>query len=172
MKKFLIRMALVCAMMALACTAAMAANATLTPAVTTGMENTVALTADGADKLQVTLQDVQSDKQFIIFVLSDDSGVPTESNIVYIDQDASAAGSIGFTAYPKEIEEGVTYYIYVSSNADDGNFQDLTLIGTFVYANGEITLILGDVNGDETIDGRDAIQILRHVARLIDLTQQ
>ena len=171
MKKFLLRMALLCVMTALLCTAALA-DGTITPTVAQGLENAVTLTPDGAEKLQVALQNVQSDKQFIIFVLSDDSGVPTESNIVYIDQDASASGSVGFTAYPRTLEEGTTYYIYISSNADQDNFQTLTLIGTFVYENGDITVILGDVDGNGTINGLDSLQILRHVARMIDLSDR
>ena len=169
MKKFLIRLALLCAMMALACTAAMATNATLTPSVADGMAQNVTLTADGADKVQVSLQNVQSDKQFVIFVLSDDSGVPTESNIVYIDQDASNTSGIGFTVYPQTIETGKTYYIYVSSNADQAPFQTFTLIGTFVVdENGNVDVKIGDVNGDESIDISDAMAILNYIARLTD----
>ena len=176
MKRFLIQLALLCAMMVLTCTAAFAADGTLTPTVNADLDSSVkssvSLQADGAEKLQVTLQNVQSDKQFIIFVLSDNTGTPTENNIVYIDQDASVSGSVGFTAYPKEIEEGKTYYIYVSSNADQDNFTSLTLIGTFVYANGEVTLTLGDVNGDGSINGLDSLQVLRHVAHMIDLSDK
>ena len=149
-------------MMTLLCTAAIAAASIQTTLADGFDEDSVELTAIDAEKIRVALKNVPADKQFLIVVLKDDSAVPTESNIVYIDQDSSSAAGVGFQVYPQTLEENTTYYIYVSSNATEGTFQQLTMIGTFVYADGAITVVYGDVDGRAGVDTGDALAVLNY----------
>ena len=59
-----------------------------------------------------------------LLLVQTDEGVPTEENLVYIDQ---KTGSADFEIYPSSLADGVTYYVYVSN--DTGK----TLAGTFSY---------------------------------------
>lgn len=59
-----------------------------------------------------------------LLLVQTDEGVPTEENLVYIDQ---KTGSADFTIYPSSLADGVTYYVYIAN--DTGK----TLAGTFSY---------------------------------------
>ena len=59
-----------------------------------------------------------------LLLVQTDEGVPTEENLVYIDQ---KTGSADFEIYPSSLADGSTYYVYVSN--DTGK----TLAGTFSY---------------------------------------
>ena len=160
MKKFLLQCALLCAMMTLLCTAALATASIQTTLADGFDESSVELTALDAEKIRVSLKDVPTDR--IIQMFYQTGYLPTESNIVYIDQDSSSAAGVGFQVYPQTLEENTTYYIYVSSNATEGTFQQLTLVGTFVYADGAIIVVYGDVDGRVGVDTGDALAVLNY----------
>ena len=168
MKKFFVRLALVCTAMALICTSAFAAINV------TSEKDYVTLTVEG-DTVKVTVTGVPEGSQVLALALSSSEGVPTADNIRYIDQDSSSDSGVSFTIYPnpESLESGSTYYIYLSSNAADGNVGALERVGSFVYTSGEDepapSGTRGDLNGDSAINALDALQILRHVSGKINL---
>lgn len=93
----------------------------------------------------------------LVVCLAGTNGVPTEDNIVYIDQ-AAAAATISFDIYPKELTNG-EYSIYISKTGGTG----LVKVATFsVYQSYK----LGDVDGDGKITASDAVEILKYTVDL------
>ena len=94
--------------------------------------------------------------------LQNDTQVPTEGNIEYIDQTTGTSNTATFTVYPKNLVSGTTYYIYLSSSADaTGN--ERTPIASFKYYQ---PYTLGDINDDGRINAGDATLALQ-IAALI-----
>lgn len=89
-------------------------------------------------------------------------GIPTESNLQYIDQQNIAA-TTEFILFPKQMEPG-TYNVYVSTNN-----ADLTQVASLEYGE-KPKYRLGDVNNDGKISAYDASLVLQHTVKLIDLT--
>lgn len=187
-----------------------ATNYTLTPQ-TANSQNITATTATINDASQTfypnaerfTLTGPISDagNQDLVFALKNDtaalgsnSAVPTENNIVYIDQKAADGQAVTFSIYPSALESGVTYGIYVV-----GTNTSYTKVASFSYyapyvlgdidADGKINssdallalqksvdivelnniqLLAGDVNGDGTINSSDALEILQYSVQLRD----
>ena len=113
-----------------------------------------------AVKLKVTISGLEDEFQLILAQSED--GVPTQSNIVYIDQETSANGKVEFTVYPKSLSSGSTYYVYL---ANASGREELL---TFKYYQ---SYKLGDVNGDGKIETADALLILEHIAQVRTLTE-
>ena len=116
-----------------------------------------------AVKLKVTISGLEDEFQLILAQSED--GVPTQSNIVYIDQETSANGKVEFTVYPKSLSSGSTYYVYL---ANASGREELL---TFKYYQ---SYKLGDVNEDGSIGTRDALWILQAYAgnRTLTASQQ
>ena len=169
MKKLLRTLLLAAALTALLCVSALAADsavsitdqtgATLTPKTAEGETITK---KDGkyenAVKFDVNATGTQG-SQYLLLVLRDQK-VPTEKNIVYINQAAAGEdGNLAFTgsdaAYPMTMTSG-TYYVYL---VGDGKSFDATKAdASFTYDAG---YTLGDVNGDGSVDTSDALLALR-----------
>ena len=90
-------------------------------------------------------------------------GIPTESNLQYIDQQDIKAQAAEFILFPKQMETG-TYNVYVSTNS-----ADLMQVASLEYGE-KPKYRLGDVNNDGKISAYDASLVLQHTVKLIDLT--
>lgn len=124
----------------------------------------------GAEKLGVTFTGATNGSFYLFLVLNDDSAVPTAGNMVYIDQQIVASGSVSFTAYPSSLTSGTTYSLYLSSNAaGGGDIQTLTKVASFTYY---AAFTLGDVNDDGIWDVEDALAVLRFSAHLAEPTEK
>lgn len=115
----------------------------------------------GAVKLEITVSGVQNG-DFALILAQNDEGVPTEGNIVYIDQYTVSGSSVIFTVYPSELSSGTTYHVYVSTSSL-GKQEVLTFRYFQAYK-------LGDVNGDKSITTADALAVLEHIAQITTLT--
>lgn len=177
MKKLLRTLLLAAALTALLCVSALAADGAvsnvtgniLTPKTAAGAE----ITADANGKYENAAKfDVNAtgtkDNQYLLLVLRDQN-VPTEQNIVYINQAAAGEdGKLAFTdseaAYPMTMTSG-TYYVYLVGA--DKPFTADAPAASFTYDAG---YILGDVNNDGDVNALDAILILRAAVNLTVLS--
>ncbi len=173
MKKLLRTLLLAAALTALLCVSALAADSAvsnvtgniLTPK--TAADAPITANADGkyenAVKFDVNATGTK-DSQYLLLVLRDQN-VPTEKNIVYINQAAAGEnGKLAFTgndaAYPMTMTSG-TYYVYL---VGDGKSFDATKAdASFTY---EAGYTLGDVDGNGRIQALDALCVLKHVANV------
>ena len=136
----------------------------LTPLDSTGNyteENTnppegVEVGYEDAVMVQVDDTDAVVGNYYLVMVLSDDTGVPTEDNIVYIDQRTAEDTTVTFQAYPSELTVGQTYYVYIS-----GSDRSLEQVGSYKVYSTELYK-LGDVNEDNAVNSTDAQWILQH----------
>lgn len=116
-----------------------------------------------AVKLKITITGLDEGYYLILGQNGENStDVPTESNIVYIDQATAASGSVTFTVYPEKLDEGTTYYVKLSSSASAS-----ALVLSFKYYS---SYILGDADLDKVISANDALVVLQAVAHLKTLT--
>ncbi len=104
-----------------------------------------------AVQLKVTLSGVTAGDYYLILA-QNATGVPTEDNIVYIDQVTAEGTSVTFKVYPGKLEAGTTYYVYRSSNKETS-----ALVLSFKYY---VAYMKGDVYVDEMIDTTDALYVL------------
>ncbi len=174
MKKLLRTLLLAAALTALLCVSALAADstvsitdqngATLTPKTAAGETITE---KDGkyenAAKFDVNATGTEA-SQYLLLVLRDQN-VPTEKNIVYINQAAAGEnGAISFTgsdaAYPMTMTSG-TYYVYLVGA--DKPFTANAPAASFTYDAG---YTLGDADGNGRIQALDALCVLKHVANV------
>lgn len=105
----------------------------------------------GAEKVTVTVSNTNSEQQLIL-ALDDGTSIPTEGNIVYIDQKGDS-GTITFEVYPSRLVSGKTYDIYCSSTSSG-----LAKLGSFKYY---APYKLGDIDGDGKIGTGDALSVLK-----------
>ena len=119
-----------------------------------------------AAKMSVTYSGAVSGSFYLVLALSSE-GVPTESNIQYIDQNTAAVGGVSFVIYPKDLESGMTYYVYLSSNAD-ADISALTPVASFTY----VSYRPGDVDGNGSISSNDAVMVMNYLAENIDLSAE
>lgn len=184
MKKLLRTLLLAAALTALLCVSALAAdsevkiitgNDILTPKTAAGETITE---KDGkyenAAKFDVNATGTEA-SQYLLLVLRDQK-VPTEQNIVYINQAAAGAnGAISFTgsdaAYPMTMTSG-TYYVYLVGA--DKPFTANAPAASFTYDAG---YELGNVltgEGEENININDAMEVIYHIVgrRTLSETQQ
>ena len=110
----------------------------------TGKYSLVLLLKEGADQSEAT------------------KGVPTESNLQYIDQQ-NIEPTTEFILFPKQMETG-TYNVYVSTDS-----VKLTKVASLEYGE-KPKYTLGDVNNDTFIKTTDALLILQHIAQKTTLT--
>ena len=111
----------------------------------------------GAEKMSVTLAtDAEDDAFYAIFVTTTQA-LPKEGNLVYIDQ-VKASGEKAFfeTVYPSKLENGKTYYVYITGGGR--TFDADAPAATFKYF---VPYTLGDANGDTEVDVTDAVKILK-----------
>lgn len=172
MKKLLRTLLLAAALTALLCVSALAADstvsitgqngATLTPK--TAADAPITANADGkyenAVKFDVNATGTKG-SQYLLLVLRDQK-VPTERNIVYINQAAAGEnGKLAFTgsdaAYPMTMTSG-TYYVYLVG--DGKEFSASAPAASFTYDAGYIK---GDANGDGKVNIDDVTAVLNHV---------
>lgn len=120
---------------------------------------------EGVEKFELSFTGT-SDKQYVVFLLSSNGTVPTESNIAYIDQTGGTT-TIEFTLFPYQLESG-TYNVYLS-----GTDFSYTKVASFNVTNSweEAPYTLGDVNQDGRITAADASLVLRAATRLETLTE-
>ena len=110
-----------------------------------------------AVKLEVTVSDAKDGDYYLVIAQTDDE-VPTEDNIVYIDQTTAADGKAVFTVYPNGLDSKVTYHVFVSSTSGAR-----TEILSFNYYQ---AYTLGDADSNDLVELNDAIVIMRY---LVDL---
>lgn len=120
----------------------------------------------GSVRLGVTytnIDKVGADQQYLILVTNEaieSAADITDSKIEYIDQVASTAGQVDFTVYQKSLKNGGTYHIYLaSSDVTTGALTSRTEIATYGYY---AAYVLGDVDGNESVDTNDATWILQY----------
>ena len=133
---------------------------TITPTPVTingGSQNLYA----NAERFTLTGPISDTGNQNLVFALKGDTAalgtnttIPTENNIVYIDQKAADGSAVTFSIYPSALESGVTYGIYVV-----GTKTSYTKVASFSYY---APYVLGDVNNDRAIDSEDALKALKH----------
>lgn len=165
MKKLLRTFLLAAALTALLCVSALAADSAvsnvtgniLTPKTAEG--ETITADTNGkyenAVKFDVNATGTQG-SQYLLLVLRDQK-VPTEQNIVYINQAAAGEdGKLAFTgsdaAYPMTMTSG-TYYVYLV-----GDGKTFAPAASFTY---EAGYTLGDVDGDGKWTANDALYTLQ-----------
>lgn len=185
MKKLLRTLLLAAALTALLCVSALAADSTVSITDQTGATLTPKTAAgetitekdgkyENAVKFDVNATGTQG-SQYLLLVLRDQN-VPTERNIVYINQAAAGEnGKLAFTgsdaAYPMTMTSG-TYYVYL---VGDGKSFDATKAdASFTYDAG---YELGNVltgEGEENININDAMEVIYHIVgrRTLSETQQ
>ncbi len=127
-------------------------------------ESKCVTTVDNADKgkLSVKVQEAKSGAQYLIYILDNETGVPTETTIKYIDQNGTGV----FVPFPKD--QSGKYYIFVTSSTDT-RFDAKNYVATVQY---QSDVLLGDVNGDGNVKPSDAALTLRIAAGLITPTEQ
>ena len=172
MKKLLRTLLLAAALTALLCVSALAADSAVSITDQTGatlMPKTAAgetiTEKDGkyenAAKFDVNATGTQG-SQYLLLVLRDQN-VPTEQNIVYINQAAAGEdGKLVFTgsdaAYPMTMTSG-TYYVYLVG--DGKEFSASAPAASFTY---EAGYTLGDVDGNGKVNINDALELLNFLA--------
>lgn len=102
--------------------------------------------------------------QYLVLALSGDSDVPTQDNIVYIDQTGATSTTVTFNVYPSALTSGATYNVYmVGTGADEAYKQ----VASFTYY---APYVLGDVNSDGEVQAVDALRVLRFLADQVELS--
>lgn len=155
MKHKVRKLALVLALALLLSTLALAADAN---AEIIQVEDSSISLQFNANNLSMTLTKtgLTSGGMYLVLVLKGTDTVPTESNILYINQaTADGDGTVTFdNVYPSSLVDST---VYLSGTGLTG----LTKMG-FI----DLQVMLGDVNGDNIIDVGDAIVLLRYIAGL------
>ena len=110
----------------------------------TGKYSLVLLLKEGADQSEAT------------------KGVPTESNLQYIDQQ-NIEPTTEFILFPKQMEPD-TYNVYVSTDS-----VNLTKVASLEYGT-EPEYTLGDVDQNNKINIADVSTVLKYIASLTELS--
>lgn len=155
MKRIFRIVALVLALVLLLSISVFAADPTVTPK----KESVTAAFNEAKDQITVTVSGLTEEKQYAVIMVkgTETSYTVDETSIRYIDQKAAdAEGKISFTVYPSKMENGV-----ILVTGED--------IAVPVAAIVDGMIRLGDVNEDGKINQVDALQVLRHFAKLSKL---
>lgn len=160
MKKWITCFFTVCLLALALSVTAFAADGIQTPEVKDEYKNTVTITPDGTEKVNVAYSQAENGKEYVVIV-TEGNGTPTQDNIVYIDQKTAGSGGVSFSVYPRSLKNAA-YSVRISSNAGNG-IQALTEVGTF---ENKVSYVLGDVNKDGRIRANDATLALRAAAGL------
>lgn len=128
---------------------------------TAGSTVTLAVDQNNRDKLNVTYTSASTNSEYVVFATSGTlTEVPTESNLVYIDQKTAGSDGVSFVVYPKTLTNG-TYQVWMSSNAASGvGAKKAQNIGNFEYHTETPPYKLGDVDQDGKITVSDALYVL------------
>lgn len=126
-----------------------------------------------AEKIALTYSRATANAYYLAVVIEADANgtmpSPTEDNLTYIDQQTATTGTgggtVSFILFPKEMKAGKTYLICLS-----GNGQALAPVGSFKYFE-YVPYMPGDVDDNGRVQSRDALMVLRHVARKITLNE-
>lgn len=102
--------------------------------------------------------------QYLVLALSGDSDVPTQDNIVYIDQTGATSTTVTFNVYPSALTSGATYNVYMVGTGAGESYKK---VASFTYY---APYVLGDVNSDGKIDTSDALLVLQYAAEKVELT--
>jgi len=105
-------------------------------------------------KLSVKVQKPQSGAQYLIYILDNQTGVPKESTIKYIDQNGTGV----FLPFPKD--QSGTYYIFVTSSTDT-RFDSKNYVATVEYKSSTVEYKLGDVDNNGKVEPDDALEALK-----------
>lgn len=97
--------------------------------------------------------------QYLVLALSGDSDVPTQDNIVYIDQTGATSTTVTFNVYPSTLTSGATYNVYMVGTGAGESYKK---VASFTYY---APYVLGDCDGEVGIDVRDATAILNHIVK-------
>lgn len=138
----------------------------------TGYTLTTGGTGDGgfyANASQFTLECKKLTGDYSLVLLLDETsgvtGIPTVSNLQYIDQVDIKKGEATFSIIPKAMTDGATYNVYVSTNGENGA---LTKVASFQYG-AKPPYTLGDINKDTKINADDAVLALQYAVELTEL---
>lgn len=122
----------------------------------------------GATKFKLTCTGLPGQYSLVLLLKEDANqsegtkGVPTESNLQYIDQQ-NIKLTTEFILFPKQMEKG-TYNVYVSTNN-----ADLTQVASLEYGT-EPEYTLGDVDQNNKINIADVSTVLKYIASLTELS--
>lgn len=135
----------------------------------TGYTLTTEGTGDGgfyanAKKFSLTCEALTGDYSLVLLLDETNgvTGIPTESNLQYIDQVTIQENQATFNIIPRAMTDGATYNVYVSTNGENGS---LTKVASFQYGT-KPPFELGKVDNDDVIDSRDALLVLQHAAKM------
>lgn len=101
--------------------------------------------------------------QYLVLALSGDSDVPTQDNIVYIDQTGATSTTVTFNVYPSALTSGATYNVYMVGTGAGESYKK---VASFTYY---APYVLGDADQDQRVTSADASLILQYVAQLAPL---
>lgn len=118
-----------------------------------------------ASKFTLTCKDLTGNFSLALLLQQDDNAYPTEANLYYIDQMDIKNGEATFTIQPKDMIDGKTYNVYVSTNGENG---ELTKVASFQYGE-KPPYTLGDINNDAKINADDAVLALQYAVQLVEL---
>ena len=107
-----------------------------------------------AEQLELTYTP-ESGRFHLVLAVNDGKAIPTEKNLVYIDQTAAADGVVSFRVFPSRLESGKTYTIFVT---DETKGEAVKAAAFQYYA----PYKLGDVDNNGKIDPTDALLALQH----------
>lgn len=138
----------------------------------TGYTLTTGGTGDGgfyANASQFTLECKKLTGDYSLVLLLDETsgvtGIPTVSNLQYIDQVDIKKGEATFSIIPRAMTDDATYNVYVSTNGENGS---LTKVASFQYGP-KPPYTLGDINNDAKINADDAVLALQYAVQLVEL---
>lgn len=124
----------------------------------------------GANRFTLTCDGLDGNYSLVLLLKEDadqaegTKGIPTESNLQYIDQqNINTAKNATFDLFPKSLERGV-YNVYVSTDS-----VNLTQVASLEYGE-KPKYTLGDVNSDGLINIADVTALLSYIAQIRDLT--
>lgn len=112
---------------------------------------------EGAEKILVNYKAAVKDGSYVIIGAAGEKAVPTEKDIVYMNQ---AKGS-EFVFFPKKLKKG-NYRIYMA-----GADFPCRMVAAFKYYT---SYMPGDVDSDNAVTAKDASMILQHLEKRILLT--
>lgn len=186
MKRLFNRLLVVCMLLALLPTAALATEGDPTDAGMYGITGSLTLTPQTAASEDITAStqgghegyyadavrfgvsgaDLTAGVQYLLLVIQGAKGtLPTESSIVYMDQEAAdEEGKITFNAYPNRFADG-HYCVYLVGAGK--TFDAASPAAEFDYYQ---PYTLGDVDDSGQINSVDALMVLRYAVRKITLS--
>ncbi len=112
---------------------------------------------EGAEKILVNYKAAVKDGSYVIIGAAGEKAVPTEKDIVYMNQEKGSE----FVFFPKKLKKG-NYRIYMA-----GEDFSCRMVAGFKYYT---SYMPGDVDSDNEVTAKDASMILQHLEKRILLT--